>query len=257
MRFFTFIFLLLILQKHIASGQTDPGFSTRNPDKKSPETFAASVKQTAFPVSLYKAATEQSQNLYNGRMYYVYDARMEEHQFFGDRKWQKGPIFYDGQRFDSIPMIYDINRDELVIKHFNGDALLLQSEKVEYFSKENHNFRRFESGKDINPQMRTGFYDILYEGKSKVLARRTKQRQEKIVEKKVIALFPQKDFYYIYKEDRYYPVRSKKSVFAVFPDKKRELRKALREENIKYRKNRDAAITTIVVAYDSLNGAKK
>ena len=257
MRFFTLIFLLLILQKHCAFGQADSNISTRNINQKTPETLSESAVKTAFPLSLYKAATDQSQNLYNGRLYYVYDARMEEHQFFGDRKWQKGTVLYDGQRFDSIPMIYDINRDELIIKHFNGDALLLQSEKVEYFSKENHSFRRFESGKEINDQMRTGFYDILYEGKSKVLVRRTKQRQEKIVEKKVIALFPEKDFYYIHKDDRYYPVRSKKSVLGLFPDRKKELRKALREEKIKYRKNRDAAITTIVVAYDSLNGAKK
>jgi len=254
MRFFTIIFLLLVLQRHHAYGQAASNLLSNN--KTPAETFSEPLK-TAFPFALYKTATEQSQNLYNGRLYYVYDARMEEHQFFGDRKWQKGAIYYDGQRFDSIPMIYDINRDELVIKHFNGDPLLLQSEKVDYFSKENHNFKRFESGKEISPQMRTGFYDILYEGKSKVLVRRTKQRQEKIVEKKVISLYPEKDFYYIRKDDRYYSVRSKKSVFALFPERKKELRKALRDEHIKFRKNRDAAIEVIVKAYDGSETGKK
>ena len=249
MRFST-ILSFLIFQSYLSLAQTDSSLLVQN--KSLTEVTPQAPLETKFPVSLYKEATSQSQNIYNGRLYYLYDAKMEEHQFFGDRKWQKGVVFYDGQRFDSIPMVYDIVRDELVIKHFYGDHQLLQSEKVNYFLKDNHTFRRFESGKDINPQMRTGFYDILYDGKSKALVRRSKQRQEKIVDKKVIAFFPEKDFYYILKNDRYYSVRSKRSVLGLFPERKRELRKALRDERIKFRTNREIAIEKIVVTYDAL-----
>ncbi|MCE6988366.1 hypothetical protein [Dyadobacter sp. CY323] len=210
----------------------------------------SSAKTPAYPISLYKSATSMSQNLYNGRQYYVYDARQEEHQFFNQRKWHNGVVMYDGQRFDSIAMLYDIFHDELVIKHFNGDHILLQSEKVDYFLLDQHHFGHFESGKSINEQMRTGFYDVIYNGKSKTLVRRSKQRQEKIVDKRVIALFPQKDFYYIFKDGRYHSVRSKKSTFALFPEDKKELRRVLRDEKIRYRKNRELAIVKIVEAYD-------
>ena len=250
MRICTILFFLVV-KSCLSFAQTDSGFVVRN------ENLLEINKQqippeTKFPISLYKEATAQSQNIYNGRLYYLYDARMEEHQFFGDRKWQKGVVFYDGQRFDSIPMIYDIVRDELIIKHFYGDHQMLQSEKVNYFLKDNHTFRRFEAGKDINPQMRTGFYDILYEGKSRTLVRRSKQRQEKIVDKKVITFFPEKDFYYILRNDRYHSVRTKKSVFNLFPERKKELRKALRDEKIKFRRNREIAIAKIVATYDDL-----
>lgn len=210
------------------------------------------VETPAYPVSLYKEATAISQNLYNGRQYYVYDPRQEEHQFLNQRKWHNGVVMYDGQRFDSIPMLYDIFKDELVIKHFNGDHILIQSEKVDYFILDNHNFARFESGKEINEQMRTGFYDIIYDGKTRTLARRTKSRQEKIVDKRVISLYPQKDTYYILKNGRYHSVRSKKSAFALFPEHKKEFRKVLRDEKIKYRKNRELAIARIVATYDEL-----
>lgn len=248
MRFCTILFFLVI-QACWSYAQTDSSLAVT--DKKQLQTGSEMPGQTRFPISLYKAATSQSQNLYNGRHYYLYDARMEEHQFFGDRKWQNGVVFYDGQRFDSIPMIYDIVKDELIVKHFYGDHMLLQSEKVNYFFKDNHTFKRFEAGKDINPQMRTGFYDILYDGKSKVLIRRSKQRQEKIVDKKVIAFFPAKDFYYIWKNDQYHSVRSKKSVLGLFPEQKRQLRQALRSERIKFRKNREVAIEKIVSTYDA------
>lgn len=249
MRFFTILFFLVI-QSYLSFGQIDSSLSARN--KSLLEADPDTPQETKFPISLYKTATTQSQNLYNGRLYYVYDARMEEHQFFGERKWQNGVVFYDGQRFDSIPMVYDIVRDELVVKHFYGDYMLLQSEKVDYFFKDAHKFKRMEAGKDISPQMRTGFYDIKYDGETKLLIRRSKQRQEKIVEKRVITYFPAKDFYYIRKDNLYYSVRSKRSVFGLFPDRKKELRKALRDENIKFRKNRESALAIIVATYDML-----
>ena len=249
MRFFTILFFIII-QSYLSFGQIDSSLSARN--KNLLEVNPDISLETKFPISLYKAATIQSQNLYNGRLYYVYDSRMEEHQFFEDRKWQNGVVFYDGQRFDSIPMVYDIVKDELITKHFYGDYQLLQSEKVDYFLKNGHAFKRMEAGKDINSSMRTGFYDIRYDGKTKLLIRRSKQRQEKIVEKRVITYFPEKDFYYILKDDRYHSVRSKKSVFGLFPENKKELRKSLRDANIKFKKNREAAIGVIVVTYDTL-----
>jgi len=209
-------------------------------------------KETAYPIAMYKEATSQSQNLYNGRQYYVYDNRSEEHQFFEFRKWHNGVLMYDGQRFDSIPMLYDIFKDEVVIKHFNGDHILLQSEKIDYFFVDNHTFERLEAGKDINEQMRTGFYDVLYDGKTRTIVRRVKSRQEKIVDKMVIALYPQKNSFFVRKDDRYHSVSSKKSAFNLFPEYKKELRKVLKDQKIKFRKNREVAIVTIVETYDKL-----
>lgn len=206
-----------------------------------------------YPLSVYKTATRDAQNLYNGRLYYIYDAREEEHQFYEDRNFQKGTVFYDGQRYDSIPLMYDLVKDELVIKHINGfEAMLLQTPKVGFFTTHNHIFLKQESGKDISPDMRTGFYDLVYNGKSKTLVRRIKQRQEKIVEKKVIALFPAKNFYYVYANGKYNPVHTRKAVLALFPSHKTDLKRSLREQKIKFRKNREMAIITMVARYDEL-----
>jgi hypothetical protein len=215
-----------------------------------------SVKNiTKLPVQQYREATDISQNLYNGRIYYVYDARQDEHQFFESRKWIKGSLYYDGQSYDSVQMLYDIVRDEVVIKHFNGDNLLIQPAKVRYFSLLGHRYERMTSGIEIEPGMRTGFYDLLYNGKTKAIVRRTKQRQEKIVDKRVITLFPQKDFYFIFKDGHYHQVHSKKAVFALFPENQKVLKRAFRDSKIRFRKDRENAIARIVALNDQL--AKK
>jgi hypothetical protein len=100
--------------------------------------------------------------------------------------------------------------------------------------------------------MRTGFYDVVYGGKSRTLVRRTKSRQEKIVDKRVIAYYPEKNFFYVFKDGRYHSVHTKKSALELFEDRKRELRKVLRENKIKFRKNREMAIVKMVETYDNL-----
>jgi hypothetical protein len=214
------------------------------------------VKNTySQPVLQYKDATWISQNLYNGRTYHIYDSRQEEHQFFESRKWTKGSLIYDGQEYDSVAMLYDIVRDELVIRHFNGDNLLLQPAKIRNFSLMNHRYERLTSGVEIERSMKTGFYELLHGGESKALVRRTKQRQEKIVDKRVVTLFPQKNFYYIRKDGHYESVYTKRAVLSLFPDEKRALRKLLRDEKIIFRKDRENAIAKMVALHDQL--AKK
>lgn len=204
------------------------------------------------PIKKYKEATFLTQNLYNGRAYYMYDSKMEEHQFFVDRKWARGSVYYNDQLFENVEMLYDIVKDELVIHHLNGDNLLLQTERIDYFDVLDHHYKRLIAGKDIPDGMRTGFYDIVYNGNTKLIVRRRKERQEKIVERQVISLFPQKDFYYLYKDGTYRAVRSKKSVLALFPQNGKELRRAVRAEHIPYRKNRETAIKIMAAKYDQL-----
>lgn len=241
---------LFILFFYLLAGNTYGQLAALQPTVLEP-TIPDNVPET--PLLLYRAATKDAQNLYNGRQYHIYDAREEEHQFFFDRKFEKGAVFYDGQRYDSIPMMYDIVRDELVIRHANGfETILLQSARVGFFTVHNHTYLQLKSGNEIGTGMKTGFYDLVYDGKSKTLVRRTKQRQEKINERKVIALFPQKNFFYVYANGKYNDVHSRKAVLSLFPERKSELRKALREQNIKFRKDRERAIVTMVARYDEL-----
>lgn len=246
MRLFTSVSFLLTFWSFLCFAQTDSVETVHG------KLLTPIPTELQFPVSLYKEATFESQNLNNGRVYYIYDSRMAEHQFFDQRKWNKGAVIFEGQRFDSVSMLYDIVKDELVIRHINGDPIILPSEKVEAFSNYGQLFKWYESGKGIDAQMRTGFYNVFYDGPSRLLIRRSKQRQEKIVDRRVISLFPQKDFHYIWKGEQYNFVRTKKSVLKLFPGHKREMRKVLREENIHFRHDRANAIGRMVATYDAL-----
>jgi hypothetical protein len=246
MRLFYVVSFLILLKSGVTFGQTDATQSILS------KAFPPISAELQYPLSLYKEATSESQNLYNGRVYYMYDARMEEHQFFEDRKWYRGSVWAEGQRYDSISLLYDIVRDQLVVRHLNGDPIVIASEKVKSFINYGQLFVWYEKGKGIEPAMTTGFYNLFYDGPTHLLIRRSKVRQEKIVDRRVISVFPQKDFYYVRKGEQYHAVRSKKSVLNLFPEHKRALRRVLRKEDIAYRPNRAYAIKRMLTTYDEL-----
>jgi sulfur transfer complex TusBCD TusB component (DsrH family) len=204
-------------------------------------------------VALYDSATTESQQLYNGPQYYVYDSPAEEHQFFLSEEWKIGSVFYDGQLFRDVPLLYDIVKDQLVARYKQGFGnVALQSQKVGYFTLPEHRFVRVEADTGRVEGLRTGYYDQLYGGKTKIVARRTKERQQDITERKVIIHFPQKDVFYLYQDGIYHAVRSKKTVLAYLENQKRPLKKYLRENNLSFRDDREAAILGLAAYYDQL-----
>jgi hypothetical protein len=235
------LYLFLLLFGTNAYGQnSDPDGS---PYEKS---LANGLKQ-------YDSVNVWSQHLYNGSLYYVYDAKSEDHQFYLSRDWIKGDLVYDGQFYPGMLMKYDIFKDLLVIRHYEGEGhVSLQNDRVSSFNLQNHQFRRFEAGKEVSAGMRTTFYDLLYDGKSKVLARHLKERITKIDNMTVVAHFFDQDLYYLQRNGSYMPVRSKKSVLNLFYDRKKELKRYLRVNHIRFNEDRAGAITKTAMHYDEL-----
>jgi len=204
-------------------------------------------------LTLYDSATVESQHLYNGPQYFIYDSPAEEHQFYLSEEWTSGSVWYDGQLFREVPLLYDIVKDQLVARYKHGFGnVALQSQKVGYFTLPGHTFIRVEADTAKIEGLRTGFYDQLYDGKTRIVARRVKERQQDLSERKVIIKFPEKDVFYLYQAGLYHPIHSKKSVLAFMEDQKRPLKKYLREQTLSFRYNREAAILGMAAYYDQL-----
>lgn len=205
------------------------------------------------PLALYQAATIYSPHLYNGPRYHIYDSRSKEHQFFQVEDWQKGSVHYDGQLFENVSLLYDIVKGYVVARHPERSGLVqLQSERIRHFSVAENHFIRIEKNEEQRIEVPTGFYQLLYDGETQVLARRLKERQEQIENNKVTVYFPPKNFFYIKKDGVYHLIRSKKAALNLYNDRKIALRKALRENRINFRKAREQALVQMATQYDQL-----
>jgi hypothetical protein len=209
-------------------------------------------------ISAYTATMGRSSRLYNGSQYkddelHDYDTG---HPYFHADDWEAGSLFYDGQYYTHVYLMYNIVRDKIIIENpYDNTKIELIKSRIGRFSMAGHDFVNLSGDSSMKSPVRSGFYDVLYDGRVKVYARRNKEMVQKIemgLEKKN---FKERSSYFIYKNEAYYPVRSKASVIRVFYDRKIILRKQISKNRILFRENREHSIMQLARIYDELESA--
>ena len=231
--------LLLILLQGAALGQ-----QTRPADTL----FLAAARQ--YQQSLYHTSIGGQSRLYNGTEYRDYLAQGDENPYFGIDDWQYGYVYYDDERYDSVAMFYDLSRDQVITEHvLTGAKIELIAKKVSVFEIGKHFFERLY--RDSSGVISEGFYERLYDGNTKVYVKRTKTLSSRASGNELIYTFDERNRVYLLKQNRYHPVKTKKSVLNVFSDKKSELKSMLKQEKIKFKTDRERAIVRMAQTYDS------
>jgi hypothetical protein len=209
-------------------------------------------RSVSYAISLHSQSVGKYSHLYNGSAYVDYDISIDGHQYFISDDSEEGTVYYNGALYHDVPMLYDIRNDELIVDEYSfPHKIRLLAEKVSYFSVRNHNFVRIVADSLTNTAIKTGFYDQLYTGQIQLLAKRIKLINEEIASGKVEAEFVEKNQYFIWKDNRYFLVKSKKSVLKILGERKKELQKGLRENKLKFRTNKEEAMILMVKTYDA------
>ncbi len=202
---------------------------------------------------IYTSYIASDAHLFNGIQYRELNLHNYDQGFpyFLSDDWSDGSIFYDGQLYEGISMLYDITHDKIIIDHpYSHFSIELINEKTKSFSISNHNFIRLVKDSLGTSPIRTGFYELLYDGKVKLYAKRKKEIHE-VLEGRIVTLtFENRDQFFVYKNRNYFSVRSKASVLKVFNDRKSSLRKFYHKSNISFHANRDAALVESARFYD-------
>jgi hypothetical protein len=223
--------------------------------------FAQSTNDTSVVNSALENALATSRHhlrenlaLYNGKEYVSSDYKVDGFPTYEFEDLEEGSITYYDQTFDSIPLLYDIYTDEVIVEHYNSVyALCLNSQKVSKFSLPNHSFIRITNDSAVSTIPKTGFYEILYVGDVSVFARRKKTIFEEIVDRSVHREYVPANFYFIKIGEVYHSVKSKRSVLALFKEHKKEINKSLRKNKIKFRKSKETALVTMAAEFDKLS----
>ncbi|HTE31920.1 MAG TPA: hypothetical protein VK666_16175, partial [Chryseolinea sp.] len=183
--------------------------------------------------------------------YHDYLAHNDEHPYFGLDDWSDGSIMYDDEFYDNVQMFYDISRDRVITEHIlNGAKIELITEKVSHFTINGHKFVHLIQ--DPSRVIVSGFHEVLYDGKTKVYARREKYLRSRAESNAIAYSFEEKNRLYIFKDGKYHAVRSKGSVWDVFTDKKQDLKPLFNKTKISFKSSREEAIVRIAEQYDAL-----
>jgi hypothetical protein len=192
--------------------------------------------------------------LFVGSDYAGYEGVGDEHPFFLENDWLQGTIEYNGNIYSNVPLQYDISTQKLLTEHAtSGKRIQLVTESVKTFSIGNqHHFQNLMEV-ETKGRLDPGFYQILAEGKARLLARRAKSLQESTVTGKLEARFEESVKYYVFKDNNFYQVKGKASVLKVFEDKKRLLASGLKQNRISFSHDRESALAKTVLLYNTLS----
>ena len=136
---------------------------------------------------------------------------------------------------------------------YNVFKIALITQLVDSFSIENHFFIHLRDS--LNPTApRNGFYERLYNGHIELLKKEKKEIQEDLNSSSVVLRFIHgaDSSFYLKIGNVYHPVNNNKSLSNVLKDRKKDLRKFIRSQQLSMRKDRENTLIKVTAWYDSL-----
>ncbi|MBD2723455.1 hypothetical protein [Hymenobacter armeniacus] len=201
----------------------------------------ATVNQSVATVQRqYAVSFVGHPELFSGSEYVDYAKRYYEsirHQFFLTPEAKPGGVQYNGQYFANQQLTYDVVLDQVVLRlPASPLQLRLLNEKVEHFTIGGHYFVRYVADSVKGENIRTGYYEVLNEGRTQLLARRAKRKQENIAQRQITVKFLPAERLFLKKGGVFFLVKSKRAALKVLADKNKEVQQYLRDQKLGFKR---------------------
>jgi hypothetical protein len=219
---------------------------------------SASLQQIAYNhiTDNFYTAIGAEARIYTGKEYNGYNRNFIGNPYLMDiDEWHTGTIIYDGYTYKNMDLRYDVYADAVIILLYKSSLRIsLPSENVESFDVFDRHFIHIKNNPAVSNSVKTGFYDEMYGGKIKVLARRMKDLQQQTdINGGIRSYFRPTVDYYALKNGEYYTVNSKGAFLDLFKDKKKQIQQFIKTNGIKFKKaTQEQAMVKIAAYYDQI-----
>ena len=201
-------------------------------------------------IHTYKNTITIQSGLYNGVEYSGYSPGFEGHQYYNSSDWLKGSVFYDGMLYTEVFLKYDMLTDKLIVKRFDGFAIQLLDEKLNYFTIGTDLFRHF-FGNQVLP---AGYFQELYVGNVSIYAKKIKVKQDNRNENSAEQTFEEKKVkYFAIRGEEVVIIKNLNSVINLMNDTQKKAQQYLKQNCISFKKDQEGAIIKIAEYYNQAN----
>ena len=213
--------------------------------------------QTALTntISIYKHQLGDQSPFYNGSRYsptgYIF--RTGSPYFISD-SFNLGSVVYDDILFDSVYLLYEDMRDLLVSRNNNNYLLELVNPRVSSFIIAGHPFIRLTADSQHPGIPKTGYYEILYPGRSQLIKKTFKiiVEEPSVYENTVIRHIEVTENYYIRSGGSYQHVKSMAELLMLLHDHQKEIQKYIKKTKLNFRKDRENLLIMTAGYYDQI-----
>ncbi len=163
---------------------------------------------------------------------------------------QPGWVIYNHMRYDSLHLWYDLVKDQVAMHNLQGGyEMRFINERLQEFQLGNHHFIRIV--RDSINRVHTDFYEVMVNGpKARLLKRSTKTLQENPTINKLERYIYADSSYYLVLGDHFLPVNTKGELLSALKSEKSAVKAQLRHTKLKFGKNKDEVLTTVVAWYN-------
>lgn len=213
------------------------------------KTFAqADAIDTEKDLKMYASYTStltDNLKIFNGREYSSYLYPLEGSPFYLDSTHLKGSLIYNDVFYENISLTYDIIKDQLLANTNSTIKEVIISEKsVHQFSLGHHHFINLSFIKDLDEK---GYYEVLGEYTDAILL---SKRQKKIKEnlegnykKQEVEAF---NSYYYLKSNKLNKLTDWRSIYQLFPEKKKRIKKLKMQKKLKFKSQTETVIRQVI-----------
>jgi hypothetical protein len=200
-----------------------------------PRSLDSMMHQAAYAhsASVYQNQQGDQSPLNNGVRYekYPHPFRLGSAYFPSDQ-FARGSVVYNGIFYDSVLLKYDDLQQFLILLK-DGYELQMINERVSSFDIGENEFLRLMADSTHSGIPATGFYELLYDGPSRVLKQTIKYiREETFATEGIPRYMVTDEVYYIRRGQVYIRVKTVGSLPNIFSDHKKELKHFIEKNNL-------------------------
>ena len=209
-------------------------------------------KAVSNTIALYYKSAGDQLGLYNGIQYGGYPFSFTEgHPFFYSNKPGIGSVVYDGILYENLSMQYDEIAEALFMQD-SARRIQLLNPRIERFTLFANNFIRIVKDTESAALVKTGFYNILYEGGTSLLKKEVKLIRDDVSTGELRHFVDATEYYYLKKNNVFFSIKSKGGFLDLFKDKRKQIKQYIAKNKLSYRKDRDNMLAKATAYYDQL-----
>ena len=199
-------------------------------------------------INYFKVNIASQSELYNGTGYVLYPPGNKGTFYFQDKNYCiPALICYNRRWYKDIPVLYDVRNDAMVSVE-NNNLFVLQTDRLSDIYLLDHHFIYLDAKSAVN--LDAGFYDMLYDGKSQVLVKRTKLINQT---NPAAMIYEDKITIYLKKGNKYMLVSSEGTLMDAFAERKQELRQYIKTNKIRFNKDKEHSVAQLAAYYDQIH----
>jgi hypothetical protein len=251
--------ILLFLVSVNATGQnSNIEFLRSSGETGISDTTSLIANQIAYLKNIYSEKVEVPDELINGKEYEPYFLRSENKPLLFSSRERTAAIITRTRRYNNFTLQYDTFLDEVIytdtsrILNFRFPQIALNKDIVDgfslFFNEDSLKFRNFRLPECSEKNLKEGFYEVVYEGKSSYIIR----HESTFYEKQGLNNYKYSPKNFIGTGNGFFKIKSLKSFLIHFGVYAGRMKEYINSSGIRVKRAGKNEILSIIRFYDSL-----